>query len=92
MGNALKKDSKEIKTDYTLSKKHTSCWITVDSFSVYIKREDEGLVVDIYGKNKEFDPPVASTYAFIDEVEEEQKDLTQEVMGDFYASLPAFRK
>lgn len=67
MGNALKKDSKENETDYTLNKKHESCWITVDSFSVYIKRETEGVLVDIY--DKERDEPVASTYAFVDEIE-----------------------
>lgn len=71
MGNALKKISKEIDTDYTLKKNHTSCWITVDSFSIYIKREDEGVVAAIYKKGNEFEEPVASTYAFIDEMEGE---------------------
>lgn len=73
MTNALKKENKEVETDYTLHKKHNYCWITVDSFSVCIKREDEGVGVDIYGKGNESDPPVASTYAFTDEVEDNEE-------------------
>lgn len=42
-------------------------FIGVDGFSVSIKREDEGIVVDVYPLH--FDgEPVASTYAFHSEV------------------------
>lgn len=38
-------------------------WITVDRFSVYLKRTDDGVLVDIYPLDDETSQPVASTYA-----------------------------
>ena len=50
--------------DYTLRQTEKSVWISVNNLSVYIKREDEGVVVDIYLKGCEDEQPIASTYGF----------------------------
>jgi hypothetical protein len=44
--------------------------IHLDVFSINIIRTDEGVVVDVWEKNFEGDGPIASTYAFESEVEE----------------------
>ena len=56
----------ESDTDLTLNGE--SCWITVKGFSVYIKKTDEGIVCDIYEKDKESDDSLAGTYAFDSEL------------------------
>lgn len=43
-------------------------WITAGNASVYLKRTDEGLVVDVYPLNREMEESVASTYAFDSEL------------------------
>ena len=43
---------------------HPAAWISVDQFSVYLRRTHEGLVVDIYPRGREDAQPLASTYAF----------------------------
>lgn len=53
--------------DYTLPLEEDACWITVNNLSVYIKRTDEGVVIDIYELNDENNEPIASTYAFFSE-------------------------
>lgn len=40
-------------TDYTLTTEHSFCWITVDLFSVKIKRVGEGVVVEVYRSNED---------------------------------------
>ena len=47
-----------------------SAWFTVKNFSVWIRETDEGVVVDIYAKNKEMCESIGSTYAFDGEAEE----------------------
>ncbi len=54
-------------SDYTL--KHQSAWITVGNLSVYINRTDEGVVVDIFKKERETDDPITGTYASFCEAE-----------------------
>jgi hypothetical protein len=56
--NALKNESE---TEYVLVDK--SVWITVKGFSVYLTKTEEGMIVDVYAKNKENDECIASTYA-----------------------------
>lgn len=41
-----------------------STWIGVKGFSIYIKKTDEGVVVDIYAKDCEDCDSLASCYAF----------------------------
>lgn len=57
--------------DYEMPVGMNSAWVGVDGFSVYIRRTDEGLVVDIFQKNKEMDGSIASTYAYTGELEVE---------------------
>lgn len=64
---ALKKDGD---TDYTLVEGHEYVWITVGNISVQIKREEEGVVVDLYKKENEMDEPIGSTWAMYPEEEE----------------------
>jgi hypothetical protein len=52
-------------TDYRLKREHT--WIEVENLVLYIKKEDEGVVVDIYPVGGEMRDPIASTFAFFDE-------------------------
>ena len=61
-------DNDDCATDFTLVGE--SAWITVNNLSVHIKKEHEGVVVDIYGRGSECDDPIASTYAFYNEAEE----------------------
>lgn len=54
--------------DYTLS--DGRAWFRVKNFSIRIYAVDEGVVVDVYGLNREDEDAVASTYAFDNEVNE----------------------
>lgn len=54
--------------DYVLT--GNSAWVTVGGISVYIKKTDEGVVVDLYERNSEMEDPLGSTYAFNNELEE----------------------
>ena len=66
MPDALVREEKE--TDYTLV--GSSCWITVETLSVYIHKTDEGVVVDVYPKNEETEDPIGSTWVLFSEGEE----------------------
>ena len=49
-------------------------WFSVKNFAIRIHATDEGVVVDVYASGKECDDPVASTYAFDSDVEEDEGD------------------
>jgi len=49
-------------TDYTLSPPHESCWITVDTVSVYIRRTDEGVAIDLFPKGREMNDSLAGAW------------------------------
>lgn len=61
-------------SDYVLQEGSPSCWITVGSISVHVRRNtdtgDEGVIVDLYARSEE-DESIASTYAFFQDAEEE---------------------
>lgn len=57
-------------SDFRLKEGFNSCWITVDSISVYVKRGDEGVVVDLFAKGAENESQ-GSTYAYFTDSEEE---------------------
>lgn len=59
-------------TDYELVEKAGSCWIRTGCLSVYIRRNDEGVSVDIYPAGSESDEAIASTYAFFSEANPEE--------------------
>jgi len=49
--------------DYTLKAGEGSAWITVGNISVYIKRTDEGVVVDLFPRFYEDIDSLASCWA-----------------------------
>lgn len=63
----------EEENDYVFDPK-AACrgvWITVDSLSVYIKRDDEGVGVAIYRLHHEAEDAIAETWACYNEGKEE---------------------
>lgn len=54
---ALIQDSE---SDYTLAPECLSCWITVDSLSVYLKRDGDYLVVEVFPLHQEDEAAIAS--------------------------------
>ena len=56
--------------DYTLNDE--SVWITVGNISVYIKKGDEGVSVDLYPTGAENDGAIVGTYALYAEAESEE--------------------
>lgn len=64
--------AEESESDYILNGE--SVWITVKGFSVLVKKTDEGVVVDIFAKGKENDDCITSTYAFDDEIGEDENE------------------
>lgn len=53
--------------DYRLPPEQDSVWIEVDSLVCYVRRTDEGVVVDIFANGQEMENAIASTYAFFEE-------------------------
>lgn len=53
--------------DYRLPPEQDSVWIEVDSLVCYVRRTDEGVVVDIFANGQEMEGAIASTYAFFEE-------------------------
>lgn len=66
-------------TDAELSQRADSTWIGVKDFSIYIKKTDEGVVVDIYARDFEDCDCLASTYAFDSEAEEMREEIENEM-------------
>ena len=64
-------------SDYTLKPGETSVWITVDNISVYVRRTDEGVIVDLYPHFGEMYTELGSTYAFFSEAEEAQEETNE---------------
>lgn len=67
------KDSliRETEHDYVLDPARSNVWITVGNISVYVKRTDEGVVVDLFPLGHENDDPsLATAYAFFEEAEQ----------------------
>lgn len=64
-------------TDAEMSITADSTWISVKDFSVYIKKTDTGVAVDIYARGYEDCNPLSECYALDEDVEEmkEEQDL-----------------
>lgn len=60
-------------TDAEVASTADSTWIGVKGFSIYIKKTDEGVVVDIYAKDCEDCDSLASCYAFDNEAADMRK-------------------
>lgn len=56
-------------TDYILEDDATSCWITINNISVYIRRTDEGVAVDLYPLHQELYDSIVGTWATFDEAQ-----------------------
>lgn len=59
--------------DYELEE--GSCWIRVGNLSVYVKKEDEGCVVDIYPLNDENSDSIAGTYCLYADAEKDEAEV-----------------
>ena len=53
--------------DYRLPPDQESVWIEVDSLVCYVRRTDEGVVVDIFANGQEMEAAIVSTYAYFSE-------------------------
>ena len=58
-------------TDYELNEDFKSCWITVNNISVYVRRTDEGVAVDLYPVQGETQESIAGTWATFAEASED---------------------
>ena len=58
-----------IDSDYVLAE--GAAWFSIKDFSIRIHSTDEGVVVDIYKADDEMNEPIASTYAFDSETQED---------------------
>ena len=56
--------------DYELSEDFKSCWITVNNISVYVRRTDEGVAVDLYPLQGEDQEAIGGTWATFAEASE----------------------
>tara|TARA_Y100000310_G_scaffold269246_1_gene282336 strand:- start:7338 stop:7601 length:264 start_codon:yes stop_codon:yes gene_type:complete len=68
--------------EVSLPKGEDCLWITVGNISVYIKRTDEGVVVDLFPLGQETGTSMATTYAFFQEAEisiEEERSYDENV-------------
>lgn len=59
--------------DIELAADKGSAWVGCGAFSVYIKKTDEGVVVDVFGRGKEMHDAIASTYAYESEASRGRK-------------------
>ena len=73
----LKRIRLDEETDAEMAITADSTWIGVKDFSVYIKKTEEGVVVDIYARGYEDCNSLSSCYALDEDVEElkEEEDL-----------------
>jgi len=55
--------------DYILNNEHDYVWITVKNISIYLKRTDEGVVIDLFPILREGEDCIATTFAFFAEAE-----------------------
>jgi hypothetical protein len=79
MTNANKNPILHEESDAEMASDADSTWIGVKDFSVYIKKTDEGVVVDIFARGYEDCDSLASAYAFDTEAKEMQEENNNEV-------------
>ncbi len=58
--------------DFTLLDDQVSAWVTIGNISVYLKRCDEGVSVDLFPSGGEGEGSIASTYALFEEAQTEE--------------------
>lgn len=57
--------------DYVLPEGHDGVWIRVDTISVWVRRSEDSVAVDLFCNHGEMDNPLASTYAHFSDAEGE---------------------
>ena len=57
--------------DYTLDSDSETVWMTVDTVSIKIRRQDEGVSVHLYPLGREDEDAIGETFARYDECQEE---------------------
>lgn len=70
--------------DFILKEEATSVWITVDNMSVYVRRTDEGVAVDIYPRGMETDDSIVGTWCLKSEATERLEDYENKFRSDDY--------
>jgi len=63
---ALSLDKDSSGTGYLLNPRHSSVWITIDNISVYLRRQDWGVCIDLYPIGQEDKDSLASTWLTFD--------------------------
>jgi len=64
---ALSLDKDSSGTGYLLNPGHNSAWITIGNISVYLRRHDWGVCIDLYPTGQEYTDSLASTWLSFDE-------------------------
>ncbi len=64
---ALSLDRDSSGTEYLVNPGHSSVWITIDNISVYLRRHDWGVCIDLYPIKQEDTDSLASTWLTFDE-------------------------
>jgi len=87
---ALKRKSD---SDYILRKGHQSVWITVDNISVYVRRTDEGVAVDLYPVGDEMEDAICGTWALFTEAEPDDTDQSElDMQADVAKNSPPLER
>lgn len=70
-------------TEFTfVAPRQSNVWLTVENLSVQVKRDDEGVVVDVFARGKEDEGTLASTWAMyqdaMEDPDEEQGEAPEQ--------------
>lgn len=71
MDSALKQEQYD---EFTLVSEHDLVWITVGNISVYLRRTNEGVAIDLYPVGQEMHDSLAGTWALFSEAENSIED------------------
>lgn len=69
-------------SDYVLKEEVRSVWITVDNLSIYVRRTDEGVAIDIYPRGMEMEDSIVGTWCLRSEATERLEDYENELRAD----------
>ena len=65
--------------DFILKEEAQSVWITVNNISVYVRRTDEGVAVDLYPNRMEMEDSLCGTWALFGEAQERIDEYENEL-------------
>jgi hypothetical protein len=69
-------------SDFVLKEDARSVWITVDNISVYVRRTDEGVAVDLYPLSMEMEDSIVGTWCLRQEAKERLEDYEHQLEAD----------